>query len=76
MAAPHLFVPMQLARLRRCGECGAPRSAVVHLTRCPDCDRPLDLNDRCPAGCLDHLDLDPDHVDRPTSLDRFGRRNR
>lgn len=72
----HLFVPMQLARVTRCGVCNRPRGATLHLDRCPTCATPLDLNERCPAGCLDHLDLDPDHVDRPTSTDRFGRRNR
>lgn len=44
--------------------------------RCPECDEhPLDLNGDCPAGCLDGRDLDPVQP-RPTSLDRFGQRNR
>lgn len=51
-------------------------AATDHPKPCPDCGLALDVNARCGAGCLDHLDADPDHRDRPTSLDRFGRRNR
>lgn len=76
----HPFVPMQLPRMLKCAECGQPRHATIHLVpsgeRCPECDQPLNLIDRCPAGCLDYLDRDPDHVSPPTSRDRFGGRNR
>lgn len=74
--APHLFVPMQLQRAIRCGVCNRPQHSTLHLERCPTCDRPLNLIARCPAGCLDYLDLDRDHVSPPTSRDRFGGRNR
>lgn len=77
---PHPYTPMQLARDRRCAECGRPKLAAQHVTDvkvCPDCGRSLNRLDRCPAGCLDHLDdeyLDPAPI--ITSRNRFGGRNR